>query len=117
MGGTPPDAFASGGFAHPTHLDCFVASLLAMTHHALPREPLCRDRHQLRENHHQEQHDQLRDHEWADALDDVFHADPGDAANDVQHDTDRWRDEADGIVDDEHHAEIDRVDAGRLDDR
>src|SRR6185295_4797032 len=36
MVGTPPDAFASGGFAHPTHLDCFVATLLAMTHHIYP---------------------------------------------------------------------------------
>src|SRR6185312_6820151 len=66
---------------------------------------------------HQEQHDQLGDQERPDAFDDVFHADARHAANDVEDNANRRRDQADRVVDDEEHAEIDGVDAGLLDDR
>ena len=41
----------------------------------------------------------------------------GDAADHVEDDADRRRDQADGVVHDEQHAEVDRVDAGDLDHR
>ena len=44
--------------------------------------------------------------------DEVVHADLDNATDDVEHDADRRRDQADRVVDDEQHAEIDRVDAG-----
>ncbi len=48
---------------------------------------------------------------------DVVHLDAADAGHDVEHRAHRRRDQADGVVDDEQHAEVDRVDAGGLDHR
>src|SRR5947207_2239681 len=80
-------------------------------------EPFRRHGDDCRKQDHQEQHDQLGDHEGPDALDDVFHADARHAADDIEDDADGRGDQADRVVDDEEHAEIDRVDAGLLDDR
>src|SRR6187551_3155986 len=63
-------------------------------------EPFRRHSDERRKQDHQEQHDQLGDHERPYTLDDVFHADARDTADDVEDD-----------------AEIDRVYAGLLDDR
>ena len=92
-------------------------SVLVLKPNRLTAEPFRRHHHQRREQYHQEQHDELRDHEGPDALDDVFHADVGNPADDVQHHPHRRCDQADRIVDDEQHPEIDRIDSGGLDDR
>src|SRR5262245_52113550 len=80
-------------------------------------EPFRRHGHQRRKQDHQEKHDQLCDHEGPNAFHYIFHADAGDSANDVEHDTYRRRDQSDRVVDDEQNPEIDRVDARLLDDR
>src|SRR6266566_8232221 len=80
-------------------------------------EPFCRHGNRRGEEHHQEQDDELCDHEWPYAFDNVFHADAGYAADDVEDDADRRGNQSDGVVDDEEDAEIHGVDAGLLDDR
>ena len=59
----------------------------------------------------QGQDDQLGEHERPDALHQVAPSDSCHAGDHVEHGADRRRDQADRVVDDEQHAEIDRVDA------
>ena len=82
-----------------------------------PPEPLRRDGDERGKQHHEKQDDQLGPHERPHGADEVRHRNARDAGDDVEHDADRRRDQPDRIVDDEQNAEIDRIDAGLLDDR
>src|SRR6185436_3736941 len=102
-----PAAAIASSFSFRTPLRQTVAIAVCIS----TSEPLGRHGDERREEHHQEQNDQLRDHEGPYSLDDVLHADARHPADDIQHDTHRGRYQADGVVDDEQNAEIDRVDA------
>ena len=80
-------------------------------------QPLQGNQHERRERDQQEHHGQLGPQEGPKPVHQLLHRDLGDAANDVEHNAHGWRDQADGVVHDEEHAEIDRVDARLLDDR
>src|SRR5574343_914377 len=80
-------------------------------------EPACRDGHEGGEEDHEEHDGELGDHEGDDATGDLVHLNLADAGDDVEHGAHGRGDQADGVVDDEEHAEVDGVDAGGLDDR
>src|SRR5690606_26200363 len=84
---------------------------------AILSQPCERDGHKLREEHEQEHHDRVREQERQHADDDAPHGHAGDAADHVEDDADRRGDQADAVVHDEQHAEIDRINARLADDR
>src|SRR4051794_28007084 len=70
-------------------------------------QPGKRHHDQVGEDDEQDENDELGHQERVHPADDRAHGHAGDAAHHVQHDSDRRRDQPDGVVDDEQHTEID----------
>src|SRR2546423_12977085 len=71
-------------------------------------EPARRHGNELREQHHQEHHGELRPHEGQHAARDFVHLQAADAGHGVEDSAHRRGGQAHGVVDDEQHAEIER---------